>query len=84
MYILHGGFYNYLIVETKVTPTQQLFSYIIREQVNFQWDADEIRFVLDLYSASSLKQLSVDRHVAPHYPDSKPSSICSYSLVLRA
>jgi hypothetical protein len=42
-----------------------------REQVNFQWDDDEVRFVLDqhadldFYSASSLKQQSVGRHVAP-------------------
>ena len=39
---------------------------------NFQWDDDdEVRFVLDqpaeldLYSASSLKQQSTNRHVAP-------------------
>jgi hypothetical protein len=42
-----------------------------RDQVNFQWDDDEVRFVLDqqaeldLYSARSLKQQSADRHVAP-------------------
>jgi hypothetical protein len=42
-----------------------------REKVTFQWDDDEVRFVLDqhadldLYSASSLKQQTVDRHVAP-------------------
>jgi len=40
-----------------------------REQVNFQWDDDEVCFVLDqhaeFYSASSLKQQSADRHVAP-------------------
>ena len=41
------------------------------EQVNFQWDDDEVRFVLDQHaeldfnSASSLKQQSADRHVAP-------------------
>ena len=41
-----------------------------REQVNFQWDNDEVHFVLDqhaeldFYSASSLKQQSTDRHVA--------------------
>ena len=44
------------------------------EQVNFQWDDDdEVRFVhvldqhaeLDFYSASSLKQQSAGRHVAP-------------------
>jgi hypothetical protein len=42
-----------------------------REQVNFQWDDDEVHFVLDqhaefdFYSASSLKQQSTDRHVVP-------------------
>ena len=42
-----------------------------RKQVNYQWDDDEIRFVLnqhaelDFYSASSLKQQSMGRHVAP-------------------
>ena len=43
-----------------------------REQVNFQWDDDdETRFVLDqhaeldFYSASSLKQQSAGKHVAP-------------------
>jgi hypothetical protein len=42
-----------------------------QEQVNFQWDDDEVRFVLDqhteldFYSASSLKQQSVGRHIAP-------------------
>ena len=41
------------------------------EQFNFQWDDDEVHFVLDqhakldFYSASSLKQQSVGRHVAP-------------------
>jgi hypothetical protein len=48
------------------------FSAISRwEQVNFQWNDDEVRFVLDehaeldLYRASSLKQQSADRHVTP-------------------
>jgi len=42
-----------------------------REQVNFRWDDDEVRFVidqkaeLDYYSANSLEQQSADRHVAP-------------------
>ena len=42
-----------------------------REQVNFQWDDDEVRFVLDqhaeldFYNASSLKQQSAGRHVVP-------------------
>ena len=42
-----------------------------RKQVNFQWNDDEVGFVLDqhaeleLYSASSLKQQSADRYVVP-------------------
>ena len=42
-----------------------------REQVTFLCDDEEVRFVLgqhywlDFYSAKSLKQQSVDRHVAP-------------------
>jgi hypothetical protein len=57
----------------------------------FQWDDNEVRFVLDqhteldLYSASSLKQQSVDRHAChptlTHYPDSEPTSLCSFSLM---
>jgi hypothetical protein len=41
------------------------------KQVNFQWDDDEIHFVLDqhaelyFHSASSLKQQFADRYVAP-------------------
>jgi hypothetical protein len=41
-----------------------------REQVNFQWDDDEVRFVLDqhaeldFFSASSMKQQSAGRYVA--------------------
>jgi hypothetical protein len=34
-------------------PTQQFFSYICiswREQVNFQWDDDEVRFVLEQHA----------------------------------
>jgi len=52
-------------------PTQQLFSYIMIRTSDFQWSNEEVRFVLDLhteldfYSAGSLKQQSVDRHVAP-------------------
>jgi hypothetical protein len=49
-----------------------LFSVILwREQVNYQWDDDEVRFVLDqhaefdFYSASSLKQQSAGRNVTP-------------------
>jgi hypothetical protein len=32
-------------------PIQQFFSYISwQEQVNFQWDDDEVRFVLDQHA----------------------------------
>ena len=40
-----------------------------REQVNYQWDDDEVqdqRAELDFYSASSLKQQFADRYVVPH------------------
>ena len=53
-----------------LTPIQQLFSYIMARTVNFKWDDDEVRFVLDqhaeldFYSASSLKQQSACIHVA--------------------
>ena len=58
----------FIVVQRKLSN----FSAISwREQVNFKWDDDEVRFVLDqhaeldFYSASSLKQQSADRHVAP-------------------
>ena len=49
------------------------------EQVTFWWDDDgDVHFVLEhaefnMYSASSLKQQSTGRHIAPlgHYPDSE-------------
>jgi hypothetical protein len=42
-----------------------------KQQVNFQWDDDEVHFILDqhvyldIYSASSQKQQFTGRHVAP-------------------
>jgi hypothetical protein len=58
--------------DCSLTPIQQLFLAISwREQVNLQGDDDEVRFVLDQHaeldfcSASSLKQQSTGRHVAP-------------------
>ena len=59
-----------------------------REQVNFQWDDDEVCLVLDqhveldVFSDSSLKQIS--RSTQTHYPDSEPTSLCSVSLMLHA
>jgi hypothetical protein len=52
-------------------PTQQFSAISWQEQVNFQWDDDEVHFILDqhveldFYIACSLKQQSADRHVAP-------------------
>jgi hypothetical protein len=52
-------------------PAQQLFSYIMIRTSYFQWSDEEVRFVLELhgdlnlYSDSSLKQQSADKHVAP-------------------
>jgi hypothetical protein len=54
-----------------VVPLMTWMCVSWREQVNFQWDDDKVRFVLDqhaeldFYSASSLNQQSADRHVAP-------------------
>ena len=64
---------HFLISEWVIVVYRQFrnFSAISwREQVNFQWD-DAVRFVLhqraelDFYSASSQKQQSAGRHVAP-------------------
>jgi hypothetical protein len=63
-----------------------------REQVTFQWDDDEVRFVLgqhaelDLYSASSLKQQSAVRQVSPlgHIILNLSQPVCFFSLMLRA
>jgi hypothetical protein len=58
---------------------------LCQEQINFQWDDDEVRFVLDehteldFYNASSLKQQSAGRHVAPLHSDSEPASLYSCS-----
>ena len=55
-----------------VNDNSAFFSAILwRYQVNFQWDDDEVRFVLDqhaelyLFCASSLRQQSTGRYVAP-------------------
>jgi hypothetical protein len=52
-------------------PSKQFSAISQWEQVAFRWDDDEVHFVLyrqtcfklDFYSASSLKQQCVDRHV---------------------
>jgi hypothetical protein len=54
-------------------PIQQFSAISWREQVNFQWDDDEVHFVLDqhiyldFYSASSLKQQSAWIDMSPHW-----------------
>ena len=49
-------------------------------KVRFELDQHDY---LNFYSASSLKQQSADRHVAP-LGDSEPPSLCSFYLILRA
>jgi hypothetical protein len=66
-----------------LTPIQQLLSNTI-----YQWYDDELRFVLDqhaefdFYSASSLKQQSAGRHVAPlgHIILIQSQPVCALSL----
>jgi hypothetical protein len=55
-----------------MTPKWAIISAISwREQVTIWWDDDDVHFVLDehaelsFYSATSLKQQSAGRHVAP-------------------
>jgi hypothetical protein len=69
---VHHRVINYqLVSDYCLEPTQQFFTISWWEQVNVQWDDDEVRFALDqytqldFYSASSLKQQSADRHVTP-------------------
>jgi hypothetical protein len=56
---------EWLLFNANSSVICQLYHY------NFQWDEDEVRFVLDqydnldVYSVSSLKHQSVDRHVTP-------------------
>jgi hypothetical protein len=67
-----------LLIKLDYSNSIVLHKYTISEWVivtfiyiNFQWNDDKVRFVLyqhaelDLYSASSLKQQSVDIHVTP-------------------
>jgi hypothetical protein len=66
---LCDGFSQWVIVVKRQFNSFATRSW--REQVNFQWDDDEVCFVLNqhaeinVYSASSLKQQYADRHVAP-------------------
>ena len=54
-----------------LTRNQQCFQLYDGEQVNFQWEDDEVCFekeqlaYLECYGAISLKQPSADRYVAP-------------------
>jgi hypothetical protein len=58
-----------------------IFSVISwRKLHTLQGDDDDVRFVLDFYSASSLKQQSAGLSTGTHYPDSEPTSFSSYSL----
>jgi hypothetical protein len=58
---IHWIWVSEWVTDYCLTPIQQLFSYIMERTVNFQWDDDEVHFVLDqyaeldLYSASSQK-----------------------------
>ena len=67
-----------------VNANSAILSYIMaRKQVNFQWDDDDVRFVLSwICIVQSLWNKS--RRTQTQYPDSEPTSLCSFSLMLRA
>ena len=72
-------------------PHEQIFSYIMHAKNNLYFN-DDISFVPNqrvgfLLIASSLKQQSTGRHIAllrDIIVISRPASLCSYSLMLRA
>jgi hypothetical protein len=63
--------YAFRLSEWLLLNTNSANFQINHDEVNFQSNDDEVRLVLDqqalldLYSASSLKQPSANRHVAP-------------------
>ena len=74
-------------------PTQQFFNYIMARTIQFSmrwwWGplCPRPTHLFGFLSASSLIQQSADRHIAPlltHYPDFVPTSLCSFSLMMRA
>ena len=77
-----------------LTTSEQFSSYIMARTSYIHCNDDDVHFVLDqhaeldFYSASSLKQQSADRCISPlghtRDPDSEPTSLCSFSLMLRA
>ena len=73
--------------------TQQFSAISWPEQANFQWDDDEVYFVLDQHNMLSwiffimldhwLNSLHIDMSpTRTHYPDSEPTCLCSFSLML--
>jgi len=39
--------YSEWVSDCCLTPTQKFFSYIMARTINFQWNDDEVRFVLE-------------------------------------
>jgi midasin (ATPase involved in ribosome maturation) len=64
-------FNNEWVSDCCLMPNEQFFSYIFERTSYIQWDDNDVYFVLDqhvlleIYSATSLKQQSAGRHVAP-------------------
>ena len=74
LWYLNSKYHSYpvtVVTQGEIVLISVLSVISQREQVNFQWENDEVCFVLDqhaeldVYSASSLKQQSADRHVLP-------------------
>jgi hypothetical protein len=90
-------FFLFYIIEwvsdCHLTPSEPFFSYVI-VRTSYLWDNDD-GVHLVLYQQAELDFYSVSSHKAKlceqtchstwtHYPDSEPTSLCSYSLMLCA
>jgi hypothetical protein len=70
-----------IIISTFPCGSQDTSFYIMLQK-NSSLRTRPTRSYLDFVSASSLKQGSAGKHIVPHYPNSKPTSLCSYSLMI--
>ena len=62
-----------------LTPTQQFSAISWREHVNFQWDDAEVYLILEW---NIIVRGWTCHPTLTHFPDSEPTSLCSFSLMV--